>query len=307
MILLLLVLLSLIVLVKSADVFVDQASSLAKKLNVNDFLVGFTVVAFGTSLPELVSTVFSSIDGHNQLVMSNIIGSNIANLCLIFGLIATFNIYRIHKRDVEVNIPLNLAAMMVFWAFSVWSGFKIDWPFGISLILIFLVLILLSKDYNHFSSNSDKKYASLKPWLLLTSLILLVGSGKFCIDGVIALAKQLNIAETILGYFLLAIGTSLPELVTTWVAVKKKDGELGMGNILGSNLFNLLFILGISSFIHPVVITGFVTDLLFLTTATLAVYFFAVSGKKYTFSKRECVGLLLVYLLFVLFQIIRIS
>lgn len=307
MILLLLVLLSLVVLVKSADVFVDQASSLAKKLKVNDFLIGFTVVAFGTSLPELVSTVFSSIDGHNQLVMSNIIGSNIANLCLIFGLIATFNVYRIHKRDVDVNIPLNLAAMMVFWALSAWSGFKISWPFGISLILIFLALILLSKDYNHFSSHSEKKYAQFKAWLLLMSLVLLVGSGKFCIEGTIALAKQLNIAETILGYFLLAIGTSLPELVTTWIAVRKNDGELGMGNILGSNLFNLLFVLGISSFIQPVVVTEFVTDLLFLTAAILTVYFFAVFGKKYSFSKREGMGLLFVYFLFVLFQIIRIS
>jgi cation:H+ antiporter len=136
-----LILVSLLVLVKSADIFVDQASSLAKRLKVNNFLIGFTVVAFGTSLPELVSTIFSSIDGHNQLVVSNIIGSNIANLCLIFGLVAIFNKYRIHKRDVKINIPLNLTAMMVFWAISGWSSFML-W---ISMILIFLILIYCQK------------------------------------------------------------------------------------------------------------------------------------------------------------------
>lgn len=301
------ILISLVVLVKSADVFVDQASSLAKKLKVNDFLIGFTIVAFGTSLPELVSTIFSSIDGHNQLVMSNIIGSNIANLCLIFGLIATFNVYKIHKRDVDVNIPINLAAMMVFWAISAWSGFNITWSFGISMILIFTTLILLSKDYNHFASRSENKYVKFNLLILITSLVLLVLSGKYCIEEVILLARQLNIAETLLGYFLLAIGTSLPELVTTWVAVKKNDGELGMGNILGSNLFNLLFVLGISSFIQPVVVTGFVTDLIFLTGAILAVYLFAVFGKKYSFSKKEGIGLLVIYGIFIVFQIARVN
>ncbi|MBI2465162.1 sodium:calcium antiporter [Candidatus Shapirobacteria bacterium] len=307
MITLIVVLISLLVLVKSADVFVDQASSLAKKLKVNDFIIGFTVVAFGTSLPELVSTVFSAIDGHNQLVMSNVIGSNITNLCLIFGIIAVFNDYKIRRRDIDINIPINFAAMMVFWAFSAWSGFVLNWAFGISLILIFLILILLSKDYNHFSHVSNRVYATFRPWLLIGSLILLVFSGKICIEETILLAKQLKIAETILGYFILSIGTSLPELVTTWIAVKRKDGELGVGNILGSNLFNLLFALGVSSFIRPVVVTGFRTDLLFLTMATLAVYVFAILGKKYSFSRREGAGLLFIYLLFVVFQVIRVN
>ena len=152
MVILLVILLSLFLLVKSADMFVGQASSLAKKLKVDNFLIGFTVVAFGTSLPELISTLFSSISGHNQLVMSNIIGSNIANLCLVFGVVALFNNYRIKKRDVDINIPLNITALMAFWALSVFMGFTLNWASGISLILLFLVLILLSKDYNHFES-----------------------------------------------------------------------------------------------------------------------------------------------------------
>lgn len=302
MVVLLIIILSLFFLVKSAEVFVNQASSLAKKLKVNDFIIGFTVVAFGTSLPELISNIFSSISGHNQLVVSNVIGSNITNLCLIFGVIALFNNYRIRKRDVGVNIPLNLAAMMYFWALVTFMGFTLNWASGISLILVFLVLILLSKEQNHFEM-SKKEYKIFNPYYLGISLLVLVISGKICIDQIINLASILKISESLLGYFLLAIGTSLPELVTTWIAVKEKDGELGMGNILGSNLFNLLFIFGISTFIRPIQLSGFVYDLIFLTGAVLAVYIFAIIGKKYSFSKKEGFGLLLVYLLFVIFEV----
>ncbi|HBP50932.1 MAG: hypothetical protein US68_C0005G0051 [Candidatus Shapirobacteria bacterium GW2011_GWE1_38_10] len=302
MLIFLTIVISLVFLVRSADIFVGQATSLAKKLKVNDFIIGFTVVAFGTSLPELISTLFSSLSGHNQLVMSNIIGSNITNLCLIFGLIALFNNYRIKKRDIDINIPLNMAALMAFWSLAAYMNFTLNWASGVSLILIFLILILLSKDYNHFTSE-QKEFVTFKPFLLILSLILLVTSGKICIDQIITLANELHISESILGYFLLAIGTSLPELVTTWTAVKKNNGELGVGNILGSNLFNLLFVLGVSTFIRPIKLTGFINDLIFLTGATLAVYTFAVIGKKYSFSRKEGIGLLFIYLLFALYQI----
>lgn len=295
---------SLFVLVRSADIFVDQASAFAKRLKVSNFLIGFTVVAFGTSLPELISTVFSSLAGHNQLVVSNIIGSNITNSCLVFGLIAIFNNFVIRKRDVDTNIPINMAAIMVFWALSVFMGFELNWSAGVSLILIFFILLILSKEYNHIKIAETilPKFSFL---VFVMSLILLVASGKICIDNIIALANQLKISETILGYFLLAIGTSLPELVTTWMAVKKKDGDLAVGNILGSNLFNLLFVFGISTFINPVRLTGYRTDIVFLTMITFAVYAFAITGKKYSFNKKEGFGLLSLYAFFVLYQVLR--
>lgn len=303
MITFLLVLISLFFLVKSADVFVDQASALAKKLKVGDFIIGFTIVAFGTSLPELISTLFSTFSGHNQLVVSNIIGSNITNFCLIFGVIALFNNFRIRKRDMEINIPLNMAALTAFWTLAVFMNFTLNLISGISLILIYLALLILSKEYNHFE-NIKNTYPKFNFLLLAISLALLVTSGKICIDQIINLATQLKISETILGYFLLAVGTSLPELVTTWAAVKKHDGELGVGNILGSNLFNLLFIFGVSTFIRPLPLADFKIDLVFLTGITLAVYIFAVTGKKYSFSKKEGLGLLFLYFLFVLFQLL---
>lgn len=304
MITLITITIGLFLLVRSADVFVNQASAFAKKIKVNDFIIGFTVVAFGTSLPELISTLFSAFSGHNQLVVSNIIGSNITNLCLIFGLVALFNNYQIKKRDVDINIPLNMAAMMFFWALSVYMGFVLNWSAGVSLILIFLIIIILAKDYNHFE-HSKKEYPDFKPIILAGSLGLMIVAGKVCIDQIVNLANQYNISESILGYFLLAIGTSLPELVTTWTAVRKNNGELGVGNILGANLFNLLSAMGISTFIRPVDLSNFKYDLMFLTLATLAVFVFAIIGNKYTFDKKEGIGLLLLYVLFALFQVSR--
>lgn len=301
---LLTVVISLFLLVKSANIFVDQASAFAKKLKISAFLIGFTVVAFGTSLPELISTIFSALAGHNQLVVSNIVGSNITNFCLIFGLVAIFNNFKIRKRDVDINIPLNMAAIMAFWALAVFMGFTLNWASGLSLILVFFVLLILSKEYNHIKIIKGTT-TQFNPFILILSLVFLVVSGKVCIGHIISLSNQLKISETILGYFLLAIGTSLPELVTTWVAVKKNDGELAVGNILGSNLFNLLFIFGISTFIRPIQLVGFRTDLVFLTGIILATYAFAITGNKYSFNKKEGLGLLLLYILFVLFQVFR--
>lgn len=293
---------SLFFLVRSAEVFVNQASALASKLRVNDFIIGFTVVAFGTSLPELISSIFTSISGHNKLLVSNIVGSNITNLCLILGVTALFNNYRIRKRDIDINIPINLAAMMAFWALSSYMGLTLNWASGISMILIFFVLLILSREYNHFETKKVD-YGVFNPLSLIFSLAVLVLSGKICVDQIINFASVLNVSETILGYFLLAIGTSLPELVTTWVAVKKNDGELGIGSILGSNLFNLMFIFGVSTFIRPVVLKDFVFDLVFLTGTVLMVYVFAIIGKKYTFSKKEGFGLFGIYLIFIIFQL----
>lgn len=299
-----LVLFGITLLVKSAGVFVGQASALAKHFGLNDFVIGLTIVAFGTSLPELTSTLIAVNAGHSDLAVANIIGSNITNLCLVFGLIALFNRYQIKKRDVDLNIPLNLAGLMSFWVFLVWDNFVIRWTVSVSLILIFVALILLSKEYNH-APETNYKYVKPNVWLLLGSLIVLIGGSRITIDAIVNLAGELGMAETLLGYFLLAVGTSLPELITTWVSIKKQAGEIGMGNILGSNLFNLLFVLSLGGIMRPINMVQFQTDLIFLSMATLLVYFFSIFGKKYSFSRREGLGLLVVYGLFFLMQITK--
>ncbi len=300
----LIVIVGLAVLLKSSEILVDQASSLAKKLKLDDFIIGFTIVAFGTSLPELTSAIFSSTYGQNNLVVSGIIGSNIANLCLIFGIMAIGYSYKLRKRDVDINIPLNFAALTAFWSLAVFVNFKFEWWTGIILIMVFGALILLSKEYNHVDLKPEK-YVKFNLLTLLVSGILLIMSGKVVIDQIIQISVQMKISQTILGYFILAAGTSLPELVTTWMAVKKDNNELGVGSILGSNLFNLLFVFGTATFIHPIDLKNFTYDLVFLTVVTFSVYAFAVLGKKYYFSRKEGIVLVGMYVLFAVFQILR--
>ncbi len=304
MLTLFLILASLFGLVKSADIFVEQASALAKRFKISDFIIGFTIVAFGTSLPELISTIFSAFSGHNQLVIANIIGSNLANSSLIFGIVALFQNFQIKKRDVHINLPLNIAGLAGFWAILVVMGFTLNWIAGAFMLLLFALLIVISKNYNHFQTTK-KKYVNLNYLMLFFSLFALIVSGKVCIDQTIHLSEQLHISETILGYFLLAIGTSLPELLTTWIAVKKRNEALGFGNILGSNIFNLLFILGLSTFIKPLQLANFKAELAVLTALSLLVYYYAISGKKYSFSKKEGLGLIIMYLLFIGLQIYK--
>lgn len=212
--------------------------------------------------------------------------------------------YKIRKRDVDINIPLNLAAMMAFWGLAAFMGFELNWAAGISLLLVFVVLLILSNEYNYFD-HRGRPVSNFKPLIMIISLGLLIFSGKLCINSIVSISVSLGISESILGYFLLALGTSLPELITTLVAVKNHDGEMGIGSILGSNLFNLLFVVGISTFIRPLVLIDFKNDLLFLTGATLAAFVFAVAGKRYSFDRREGWGLLVIYAVFMIFQVVK--
>ena len=300
----LIVLVCLVILVKSADVFVDHACALAKKFNISDFVIGFTIVAFGTSMPEMVSTLFASFEGHNQLAVSNILGSNMTNLCLILGITAVIYNFRIHKKDVHLNIPLNMAALIAFGLLLIWSGYEISWFYGLIMISVFILFILTAKDQNH-EIYIKKDIPEFNLVSLIASIVFLIMAGQFAVDQIITLAEVFEVDESILGYFVLAIGTSLPELITTLVAVKKHEGELGIGNILGSNMFNLLFITGVSSFINPIDMRFFRIDLIFLTLATLATYLFALKGNKYSFSHKEGVFMIMLYGLFVAFQISR--
>ncbi len=300
----LLIIASLVVLIGSADVFVSQASSLAKKFKVDDFLIGLTVVAFGTSLPEMISALFAATAGHTQLLVSSIIGSNLVNISLVLGCVAVFEKFKIKKSDVDINLPLNLAALAGFWAISALLQFYLDWKAGLVMIGLFIALLVLSKNYNHVKSSKGS-YAPFNIFWFVVSLIALIISGKICINQTILFADHFHISESILGYFLLSIGTSLPELITTWIAVRKKNDELGIGNILGSNLFNILFVLGASIFIKPIRMNDYISELAILTGITLLAYYFAISGKKYSFNKREGIGLILAYILFVCFQIFK--
>jgi len=295
-----LALISLLILLKSANTFVNQSIALAKKFRISSFLIGFTVMAFGTSLPELVVSTYSTVVGHPTLAIANVIGSNIANLCLILGILAIFRAYKLSKQDVHLNIPINLIGLIIFVLLMIANRWQMNWLLGSVLLLIFPGFIWLAGHDNR--SITIKGQTNFSPVRLAFSFVLLTISGKICIDYLLLFAQEFFVADSVLGYFLLAIGTSLPEFITSLIAVKKGNGELAIGNLLGSNLFNLFFILGLNSFITDLNFQAFHQEIFFLLLTTSAVLLLALIGKKYYFSQKEGWGLIGLYLFFVLLQ-----
>jgi cation:H+ antiporter len=292
----------LIGVIKSADFFIDQSISLAKKLKISSFIIGFTIVAFGTSLPELVISLYSSYTGHTAIAITNVIGSNIANICLILGLLAIYKPYKLTKLDVFFNIPLNLLALLIFVAVAFINNGILNLLSGLILLAVFVVSILVSKNKNpNVKVISDIKF---NLFIFITSLFALILFGKLSVDYILQFSKIFGVEESILGYFIVAIGTSLPELISTFTAIKKGNAEIGIGNILGSNLFNLLFILGTSSIITPITVSVFFLEISLLVIITVSLVILALVGKKYYFSRIEGVSLILGYIVFVFIQLL---
>lgn len=297
-----LALIFLFMLLKSSDLFIDQSVAIAKKLRLSPFIIGFTIIALGTSLPELISSTFATLSGHPQLGISNVIGSNLANLCLILGLLPLFFRFKLSQKDVHINIPLVLIATSLTVIVFYFNNFIISASIGGFMLLAFFTLLLLINNENH--ATKIEKTKNLNYFLFLLSLISLIISGKLFIDNLLLFSKQVGIEETLLGFFVTAIGTSLPEVITTFLALKKGNTELGIGNILGSNLFNFFFVLGFLSLITPLNLSFFALDLLLMVMATILVLFSALMGKRYEFSKKEGLLIFSIYIIFIFVQFV---
>ena len=300
---LILIVVSLILIIKMADIFVDQATSLSKKLKVSGFFVGFLLVSLGTSLPELATSLYSTHVGHPEIAISNVIGSNIANIILVLGSLALFSKYRLKSIDVNFNIPLLLSVTSATLLVIAINSYIITPFVGIILLLVFLISAYLINRSNH--TNNIKSTTKFNMLFLIGSIVLLVIFSKICVDNILVFANQLNIPEVLIGYFLLAFGTSLPEFATLYSSLKKGREDVGLGSIIGSNMFNLLFILGSTSLLSSLDLTGFKIEILFVLIVTVLLLIFGIIGKKNLISKREAIMLLSFYLLFVLIQILR--
>ncbi len=295
---------SLTVLILSANIFVKQASILAKKHNINEFVVGFAIISLGTSLPELIVSTYSTIQGQPNIAISNVLGSNIANICLVLGIAAIYRNFKIKKDDVFKNAPLNTISILIFILLLFIFKFHLPWYAGVILLTLFFTFTILTNKNNQTKTKETKE--KVKILLLLISPVLLVLSGKFCVQSIINVSEILNINSSIISLFFVAIGTSLPELVTILVALKHGNKEMGIGSIIGSNMINLYLILGINTFVTSLNFSNYILDFLFLALVTALLSIFALLGKKYYFSKLEGIGLISMYLIFVALQIFLI-
>ena len=250
-----LLIIGFIILIKGADIFVDGASSVAGNFKVSKMLIGLTIVAFGTSAPEFAVSVKSLLSGSGDMVLGNVIGSNILNILLILGVSSMFHSLKVKDNTVKKELPITLLMTAIF---SVLLSDKLfDKGFnntftrsdGIVIILFFLVFVyyLIKMARNKIDNNQDEKYMSMKKAILFTILGIvgiIIGSN-LVVENASAIARTIGISESMVALTIVALGTSLPELVTSVTATRKGEYDIAIGNVVGSNIFNIGMVIGI--------------------------------------------------------------
>jgi len=310
-------------LVKGANRFVDGSSALARKFKVPGLIIGLTIVALGTSAPELAVSISAALQGSNEIALSNVVGSNIFNLLCVLGICAVIHAVpaddAILKRDFPLSIVTTILVLLVTCFGAVTSGAflrenmdhiagNVNRITGISMFILFLVYILYLI-YDARKNPDNSKEAELLPlWkcflFILLGLVLIIGGGQAVVFSAKEIAKTFGMSETLIGLTIVAVGTSLPELVTSIVAAKKGETGLAVGNAVGSNVFNLLLILGLSAAIHPITVNvASVYDMILLIAASIITYVFLLTRKS--LKRSEGLIMLLLYVGEVLFAMIR--
>lgn len=298
-------------LILGANLLVESASSLAKRFNIPNIVIGLTIVAFGTSSPELLINVFASAQGNSQIAMGNVLGSNIFNILGILGVAALIHPLRVKSNTTWIEIPLSLLAALIVIVVvndqiidkgTTSSVTRID---GIILLFFFIIFmvytIMLVKKGDSGESMHIKNMPLWKSILLIIAgLVLLVIGGRSIVYSAVEIARFFQISERIIALTIISIGTSLPELATSAVAAYKKNSDIAIGNIVGSNIFNVFFILGISAVINPVpLMPGSNFDQFVHIGSALALFIIIFTGKKHQMDRWEAVVFLLLYIAYV--------
>ena len=286
-----LIVVGFIFLIKGADWLVGGASGLARKHNVSDLVIGLTIVAFGTSAPELVVNSIASIDKHSDIVYGNIIGSNNFNLFLILGTVALIFPVTVQRSMIRKEIPFSLAITLLLLVLSnaiLGQKENILTRFEAFIFLLLFIAFLYytftqSANEENIEAIQTKPMTTGKIWaLIVIGLSLLVAGGRMVVSGAENRALDFGISEKIIALTIVAAGTSLPELVTSVVAASKKNSDIAIGNVVGSNIFNILLILSISGLIHPVsYITSFNREMILLMGGTILLVMFMYIGKRH--------------------------
>jgi cation:H+ antiporter len=305
-----------IFLIKGADFLVDGASSIAKKLKISTLVIGLTIVSFGTSAPELVVNIISAVQGQGDLAIGNIIGSNISNILLILGVSAIICALRVGKGTIWKEIPLSLLAILIIFVLSndgIIDGLgfsaltRID---GIILLAFFIIFIYytfgIAKVQGIERDKSIKIYKNrISILMIIAGLAGLALGGKWIVEGAVKIATELGVSEAVIGLTVVAIGTSLPELATSAVAAYKKRVDIAVGNVVGSNIFNLFWILGVTSTIKPIEFAPILNrDIIVCIIATFLLFAFMFLGKKRELEKWQggvFLGLYIAYLISLIF------
>jgi cation:H+ antiporter len=322
MLLYLLFVIGFVLLIKGADWLVDGASALAKRFNISDLVIGLTIVSFGTSAPELFVNVYSSYVGNTGITIGNILGSNIANILLILGVSSLIFPLAVQKNTTWKEIPFSLLAAIMVGIMA--ADFYLDGipvsaitrSEGLVLLSFFIIFMYYifetskseqqenSKNISDETNNHNQPiYKSILFILLgLTGLSL---GGKWIVDGAVSIATTLGVSQSLIGLTIIAVGTSLPELATSAIAAYKKNADIAVGNVVGSNIFNVFWILGVSSIINniPFDQKNFI-DIGITIFASLLLFLFMFIGKKHILQRWQGILFLLLYITYIVFLVV---
>lgn len=303
------------ILIKGADLLVDGSSSVARKLNISNIVIGLTIVAFGTSAPEFIVNFFASINGNTEIAIGNVLGSNIANILLILGIAAIIYPISAKKNTVLKEIPFSLLAALLVAITA--NDVLIDGGSNSVITridgLVFLGFFIIFLYYTFSITKSDadinetpvKELSNSKSVIyILTGLIGLVLGGKWIVDGAVKIAEGFNVSQSLIGLTVVAVGTSLPELATSAVAAYKKQTDIAIGNVVGSNIFNVFWILGASAIIRPLPFNMASNADLFVNILASIILFFAMYvGKKHVLERWQGIILLLFYISYITYLV----
>ena len=302
-----------ILLIKGADYFVEGSSNLAKALKIPTLIIGLTVVAFGTSAPEAVVSIVASTKGSNEIALSNIIGSNIFNLLAVLGISAIVKGLKANRQIITKDFLFSILAtlMLIAMMFDKFlSGDKLniitrgEGLVLLSILVLYVYSLILTASKEKKLIKEKHKLTPKDILMLVLGILAVILGGELVVKSSQQIALNLGISETLVGLTIVSIGTSLPELVTSIVAAKKGETDIALGNVIGSNIFNILFVLGISSTLSPILVNNqSLIDVLILLGITIICYIFTIYNQR--IGRTKGIIMALTYLIFMIYIIMR--
>lgn len=298
-----------VLLIKGADFFVEGSSSVAKMLKVPSIIIGLTIVAMGTSLPECAVSITASMTNNNALAVSNAVGSNIFNLMVVCGLSALFTPLLVDKSTLKKEFPFSVLCAGLLLVLG-YVGMVLGRADGLILLALFIVFLIwmVRSALKARANASDEEYEVLPVWkcivFIIGGIIAIKFGGDFVVDGASTIASKIGLSQNLIGLTIVACGTSLPELVTSVVAAKKNELDMALGNVIGSNIFNILFVLGIAASISPIAfIMENVVDIAILIAMSLLVWVFGWTKQR--LDKKEGIIMLAIYVVYLVYICVR--
>ena len=301
---------------RGGDWLIEGASIFGKKLSISPFVIGLTLIAFGTSAPELFITIISSLSHKHDIIIGNIIGSNITNTLLILGVAGLIFPISIKTRSIKKELIFNIGAsllLLLYWINPFSVSYHIDWYHALFLLVLFGLFIKFCFShspkevgaqihFNHEEHHTDTLSVKRASFYFALGCICLPVGGSWVINSTVFISYFFGISEALISLFVIAFGTSLPELSAAISSAKKRDSGMVLGNVIGSNIFNILLILGVSGLINPIYISSFFSyDILLLFIISIWILILVIAKKPYRITRLESVCLLLAYLAYLVY------